>query len=85
MECKVFFIFVEQNSYKLKNYLKMENTVLFKEKEIYTDLENGDTVEIMCVTINNITEIDGAWIKFNNENEEWWNDSKIDQFILNYC
>lgn len=65
----------------------MKTKVLFKEKEIYTDLENGDTVEIISITEKQYPtrEINGAWIKFNNENEEWWNDARIDQFILNFC
>jgi hypothetical protein len=65
----------------------MENTVLFKEQEIYTDQECGDTVEIISITEEQypIKKINGAWIKLNNKNEEWWNDAKIDQFILNFC
>lgn len=65
----------------------MENTVLFKEQEIYTDKENGDTLKIISITETQYpkTEINGAWVKLNNNNEEWWNDAKIDQFILNFC
>ena len=60
---------------------------MFKEKEIYTDKESGDTLEIISITKTQYptTEINGAWIKLNNESETWWNDGKIENFISDYC
>ena len=60
---------------------------MFKEKEIYTDKQNGDTLKIISITETRYPkkEINGAWVKLNSNNEVWWNDAKIEQFILNFC
>tara|TARA_R110000824_G_scaffold316174_3_gene503375 strand:- start:3071 stop:3253 length:183 start_codon:yes stop_codon:yes gene_type:complete len=60
---------------------------MFKEKEIYTDKECGDTLEILSITHKQgwTREIKGAWIKLNNEPETWWNDGKIENFISDFC